>query len=102
MGKGCGMYHIVYYEFRYSCQWMESFTIPCTHISYVLVYLGFDRLPNCLIVKRWTMKVKEGIVVPNVENCLFGDSCYISLVSMKDKTGDLINVACRTLKITLQ
>ena len=26
------------------------------------------------------MKVKEGIIVPNVEGCLFRDSCYISRV----------------------
>ena len=82
-------------EFRCSCQRMESFGIPCVHVINVLVYLDFDRLPECLILRRLTMEAKEGIVVPNVECCLFGDSCYISrVVSMKAAMAELINVAC--------
>ena len=45
-----------------SCEWMGSFAIPCMHIISVLVYHGFEELPECLILKRWTMKAKEGIV----------------------------------------
>ena len=76
---------------------MESFGIPCVHVIIVLVFLDIDKFPESLILKRWTMKAKEGVAMINVESGGFEDGCYISrIVSMNDSWRELTNVACRS------
>ena len=92
VGKYCDrkkLWHVSYcpqnVEFRCSCQCMESFGIPCVHVIVVLVFLDMDKLPESLILKKWSMKAKEGVTVVNVGAGGFEDGCYISrVVSMND------------------
>lgn len=37
------------------CRKMECEDIPCSHIFVVLKFLGFDTIPRCCVVDRWTM-----------------------------------------------
>ena len=85
-------------ELRCSCGRMESFGIPCVHMINIMVFLDFDKLPESLILKRWTMKAKEGIVFDNGQQSTFEDNFYISrVVSMSDSWEDLTHIACRYL-----
>ena len=93
------LWHVSYYapskEFRCSCECMESFGIPCVHVISVMVYLNIDKLPSCLILDRWTIKVKEALAIRCVEGGMDGDSCYESRVlAMNEKFRKLANVAC--------
>ncbi|BAT07934.1 Os09g0395700 [Oryza sativa Japonica Group] len=37
---------------------MECEDIPCSHIFVVVKFLGFDTIPRCCVVDRWTMGAK--------------------------------------------
>ena len=77
---------------------MESFGIPCVHITNVIVYVDMEKLPSCLILDRWTMKVKEAVAMTCAEGEGFGDSYYRSRVlAMNEKFRELTNIACRKL-----
>ena len=68
-----------------SCLRMELFRIPCVHLINVMVYLDLDKLPNCSVLRRWTIKAKEGLTINNVDKSPFRDSCYVTqVVSMND------------------
>ncbi|XP_066165872.1 protein FAR1-RELATED SEQUENCE 5-like [Oryza sativa Japonica Group] len=40
------------------CRKMECEDIPCSHIFVVVKFLGFDTIPRCCVVDRWTMGAK--------------------------------------------
>ena len=85
-------------EFRCSCQCMESFRIPYVNVINVMVFLDFNKLPDFVVLKRWTMKVKESLATI-AERLSFGNNgCYVShVVLINDNWQELASGACQWL-----
>ncbi|KAJ1412470.1 Zinc finger, PMZ-type [Sesbania bispinosa] len=64
-GEGCKQWCVSYYPtnnaFKCECQRMESRGLPCAHIIVVLIHLGIEELPECLVLKRWSIGAKDGV-----------------------------------------
>ncbi|XP_062227321.1 protein FAR1-RELATED SEQUENCE 5-like [Phragmites australis] len=50
------------------CQLMEGEAIPCAHIFAVMRFLGFDNIPKCCVVERWTIQAKIAFPSDRVTN----------------------------------
>ncbi|KAJ1403212.1 Zinc finger, SWIM-type [Sesbania bispinosa] len=48
-------------EFKCGCLKMEPRGLPCEHIVALLVHLGYDELPESLVIKRWSKGAKDGL-----------------------------------------
>ncbi|XP_062233641.1 protein FAR1-RELATED SEQUENCE 5-like [Phragmites australis] len=50
------------------CRLMEGEAIPCAHIFVVTRFLGFDNIPTCCVVERWTIQAKIAFPSDRVTN----------------------------------
>ncbi|XP_062211569.1 protein FAR1-RELATED SEQUENCE 5-like [Phragmites australis] len=50
------------------CRLMEGEAIPCAHIFAVMRFLGFDNIPKCCVVERWTNLAKIAFPSDRVTN----------------------------------
>ncbi|CAO2207043.1 unnamed protein product [Urochloa humidicola] len=48
---------------KYSCECglFEHFGLPCSHIIRVLISTGADKIPDSLVMKRWTKKARSDV-----------------------------------------
>ncbi|XP_027181901.1 protein FAR-RED ELONGATED HYPOCOTYL 3-like [Coffea eugenioides] len=42
-----------------SCMMFETLGLPCTHMFRIMLLERIERIPDCLIMKRWTRKARE-------------------------------------------
>ncbi|XP_057432175.1 protein FAR1-RELATED SEQUENCE 5-like [Lotus japonicus] len=100
-----------------SCYKMETHGLPCDHLIAVVVYLGFKKLPTCLVLDRLTKTAKHGIRAAYNDDTLYWDShnlcqyssmvdhchymCNLSLVNDAEvnETRDLIAKRVQFLKL---
>ncbi|CAL5045806.1 unnamed protein product [Urochloa decumbens] len=48
-------------SFKCQCMMFEHMGVPCRHIIKVLMHVGANRIPDALVMKRWTVNAKAGV-----------------------------------------
>jgi zinc finger SWIM domain-containing protein 3 len=57
-------------EISCSCRKLQSIGTPCSHIFFVLGHRHEDKLPDCCVLKRWTMGAKNAFP-PNRNSTMY-------------------------------
>ncbi|RYQ88534.1 hypothetical protein Ahy_B09g095663 isoform A [Arachis hypogaea] len=83
-------------EFSCSCQWMESFGLPCVHMVGVLVYLNMTTIPKGLILDRWAKRTKQPRAPCDKTRVgEIPDAAYMSMhAAMLDDCRELVSLSC--------
>ncbi|MED6146546.1 hypothetical protein PIB30_035444 [Stylosanthes scabra] len=75
---------------------MESFGIPCVHLVGVLVYLDRMKIPQSLILDRWTKKAKQTPIKEVSRTGEIPDAAYMSMhAAMLEDCRELVKLSCK-------
>jgi hypothetical protein len=68
--------------FECSCKKLETFGIPCEHIVAVLVYMNIRKLPESVVMERWTKRAKDVINAQNANSSSHRDPAFVTTYVM--------------------
>jgi hypothetical protein len=69
-------------KFECSCKRLETFGIPCEHVVGVLVHMNIRKLPETVVMERWTKSAKDAINAQNANSSSHRDPAFVTTYVM--------------------